>query len=84
MSKRFEGKRVLITGATRGIGLAGAEGIAHEQGDLILTAQTSNDWSNCVSDSRTHMSSPRTPATRTRERPWRRPLLTVEDWTDCG
>lgn len=34
---RFAGKRVLITGATSGIGLAGAERIADEQGELILT-----------------------------------------------
>lgn len=34
---RFNGKRVLITGGTSGIGLAGAERIAAEGGELILT-----------------------------------------------
>jgi NAD(P)-dependent dehydrogenase (short-subunit alcohol dehydrogenase family) len=34
---RFTGKRVLITGATSGIGLAGAKRIADEEGQLVLT-----------------------------------------------
>jgi NAD(P)-dependent dehydrogenase (short-subunit alcohol dehydrogenase family) len=34
---RFTGKRVLITGGTNGIGLAGAKLIAAEGGQLVLT-----------------------------------------------
>ncbi|MET9068170.1 SDR family oxidoreductase [Streptosporangium sandarakinum] len=37
---RFTGKRILITGGTSGIGLAGARRIAEEGGRLILTGTT--------------------------------------------
>lgn len=37
--KRFEGKRVLVTGATSGIGLAGALRIALEGGEVIATGR---------------------------------------------
>lgn len=36
---RFEGKNILITGGTRGIGLAGAQQIANEGGTVIITGQ---------------------------------------------
>lgn len=37
MTRRFSGKRVLITGATHGIGLAGARQLADAGAELILT-----------------------------------------------
>jgi len=37
---RFSGKRILVTGGTSGIGLAGAKRIAEEGGEVIVTGQT--------------------------------------------
>lgn len=38
--KRFDGKRILITGGTSGIGLIGARRIAQEGGAVIVTGRT--------------------------------------------
>ncbi|KAF1070123.1 MAG: Glucose 1-dehydrogenase [Pseudomonas citronellolis] len=37
--RRFEGKRLLVTGATSGIGLAGVQRIAREGGEIIATGR---------------------------------------------
>lgn len=40
MTKRFQGKRVLVTGGTSGMGLAGAKRIAEEGGMVLATGRT--------------------------------------------
>lgn len=49
MAPRFAGKRVLITGATSGIGLAGARLLANEGAELILTG-TNHDRLTSLTD----------------------------------
>ncbi|MCZ4559912.1 SDR family oxidoreductase [Rhodococcus sp. IEGM 1401] len=49
MTSRFQGKRILITGATNGIGLAGARLLAREGAQLILTG-TNNERLAALAD----------------------------------
>lgn len=38
--KRFKNKRILITGGSSGIGLAGAKRLTEEGADIIITGKT--------------------------------------------
>jgi len=42
--KRFENKRILITGGSSGIGLAGAKRLIEEGAKVIVTGKTERYW----------------------------------------
>lgn len=48
MSKRFEGKTAIVTGASRGIGLAIARRLVDEGGNVVVTARKAQDLAAAV------------------------------------
>ena len=82
MDLHLSGKRVLITGASKGIGAAAAEAFAEEGCHLHLAAR-SGDQLKALADASAHMSGddtmrPRSPGSWSRRTPPRVPPMPCE------